>query len=112
MKEKINLQVGQKLWWVPSVYEGKEREVTIISVGRKWVKLENNRNRIDKNTLHADGGRYMSPGQCYLSKEHYNDIMRTQQAWRDLRGKMLYGKPPHITIDKIETMLKILEDMP
>ena len=50
------IKTGQKLWFVPNYAQGfgKEREVTVGKVGRKWADI--GAHRIDAETLRADGG--------------------------------------------------------
>ena len=72
------LRVGQKLWWVGnrSAGDGRQREVTVVSVGRKWATLDCKSGypiRNDIETLWADGKGFWSPGRCYLSKQEYDD---------------------------------------
>lgn len=52
--------VGQTLWWEGSRYA---YTLTIERVGRRWLTLDNGY-RVDRQTLIADGGGYVSPGRC------------------------------------------------
>lgn len=75
---------GQKLWMVPRHrYMGEPREVTITKVGRKWLTLDN-RHRAAVDGLTLDGGEYMSPGVCYLTRQEW-EIEKTLLGNRWLR---------------------------
>lgn len=112
------LQVGQKLWYVPTENrrwtQGTGREVQVFKVGRKWAEIEE-RNygkplRIDVDTLVADDYGYSSPGRCYLSREHYEVAMLTQQTWEKLiRGlEHQWRAPDDVTLQDIHEVMRIL----
>lgn len=103
------LKVGQKLWWVPSQrYAGSQREVTVEKVGRIWAQLSE-RSRIDKQTLIADGGEYMSPGRCYLSKAEYDEHIERVTAWNSFVYTVRYqSMPDGVTIADITEAAKLL----
>lgn len=77
----MTLSIGQTLWYVntrsPSYPHGGEAVVT--NIGRKWAELNDGRYpRINIETMEADGGKYSSPGRCWLSQLDYDmDTSRT-----------------------------------
>jgi len=88
------LTEGQILWWVPqSQRHALPREVTVTKVGRKWAQLDN-RERIDLETLVADGGGFSAPGCCYLSQEHHEGVMALHKAWDGLKRDLEYKSVP------------------
>lgn len=103
------LQEGQKLWWVySSNRRGQPREVTVTKVGRKWAQLDNNC-RIDIETLLADGGDYMSPGCCYLSKDIYDSGVALQKAWSEMKRDIQYASTPEgVTVVDIQAARTLL----
>ena len=83
------LKVGQQLWYVPSDIRFRKPEfVTVTKVGRKWASLNWRGYRISIDDLRVDGDAYSSPGQCYLSKEEYDQAMERQSAWKALYDLM------------------------
>lgn len=88
MSNPHNLQVGQKLWFVPRETRWtKPTEVEILSVGRKWATTDAYRSgmRVSLESLDADGGDYNSPGRCYLSREAYEVHQRRGATWLAIR---------------------------
>lgn len=84
---KTNLRVGQKLFFVSSGSDQKTREVTVNSVGRKWAELSNFC-RIDIKTFVADGGKYDSPGKCFINIEEYVDKKTAMSEFHRLRNEV------------------------
>lgn len=102
------LKEGQTLWWVPNQrHAGPQREVIVQKVGRTWAQLSN-RFRIDKNTLIADGGEYISPGRCYLSEVAYIQYVNLIAAWNALTSDLRYSRPEGVTIEDIEVARVLL----
>jgi len=99
--------VGQELWWVPN--DGKnQRLVTVLKVGRKWAELSNAR-RIDISTLCADGGGYSSPGRCHTSREEYEQTVKRNRAWSQLKRDLEYKAiPDSVTTENIIAARKLL----
>lgn len=104
----MKLEVGQKLWYVPSENNGRSREIIIESVGRKWVKARFI-GKIDINTLQVDGGQYISSGKCYLSKEEYDNYVLLQSSWEELARKIpLRNLPKGMTLEKIDMVSRLI----
>ena len=103
------LTEGQKLWWVPlrSRYS-KEKEVTVLKVGRKWAQLDN-RERIDIETLVVDAGQYSPNGCCYLSRDAYEQEYALGKAWEKLKSDLQYKQISNgVTISDIDAARKLL----
>ena len=101
---------GQKLWLVPSHrYMGEPREVTIVKVGRKWLTL-NNGHRAAVDGLALDGGEYMSPGVCYLSREAWEIEKALNESCSQLRRDvdMAHRVPDGLTVQSIHDARKLL----
>jgi hypothetical protein len=104
------IEVGQKLWLVPSAgYWGEPREVTVTKVGRKWFATDDC-GRFDRQSFEADGRGYSSPGRCYLSKEEYDTYLGVVQRWRDLRSAIERRYVvPNVTVQDINEAMRILK---
>jgi hypothetical protein len=108
---KPPLEVGMRLWFQGSPRSGNaSREVTVLSVGRKWAQLDN-RNRINLDNWVADGGVYSSPGRCYESKEDYDAEVQLQGEWDAFRRSIerCYRVPDGMTIERIAEMTRLLK---
>lgn len=101
------MKEGQKLWWVSSNRYNKAQYVTITKVGRKWATLSN-QHRIDKATLRADGGGYVSPGCCYLSKEQHDQEVRASSVFSELRNRLSFSPSHGVTEEDIRQAAKLL----
>lgn len=88
------LTVGQELWFVPGHRGGHSHYVTVQKIGRKWAEV-GKRLRIDLETLIADGGDFMSPGTCYLSKEEHEQAVERSARWTRIQRfvRDQYGRP-------------------
>jgi hypothetical protein len=106
------IEVGQKLWFVPNRNgRGYPREVTVSKLGRKWITLaEPYEPRINRETLIADGGNYISPGRCYLDKQAYEQDQELQKRWRLIQWRFMHvsSKPDHITDADLADLERIL----
>jgi hypothetical protein len=107
------LTVGQKLWLVPSQQGYRQpREATVTSVGRKWATLDTSqygRDRISLETLAVDGGDYVSPGQCWLSREDWVVATLADTLWQQFRKSIEYGRRPNgITAEAIQQAAELL----
>jgi hypothetical protein len=107
----MKLEVGQKLWWVPSHrHNMSEREVTVEKVGRKWATLDCGY-RIDVASLVADVGGYSSPGKCYPTREEWSAENALGTAWSefasDIRNR--YRRPEGVTIEDIRQARELLK---
>jgi hypothetical protein len=106
------LVVGQKLWLVPSIRTyGQPREVSVVSVGRKWATLDCWKNaRVDMETLLIDGKAYSPPGRCYLSREQHEETVRLIGLWIDFRRTVsgLLARPDGVTEANIRLAADLL----
>ncbi len=104
----IQVTEGMSLWWVGSNNRKTQEEVTVTKVGRKWATLSNGL-RIDIETLAADGGQYVSPGQCYESRQVYEQAIALHIAWQKFRADVRdMQRPAHMTIEKIAEIRSLL----
>lgn len=98
---KPKLYVGQSLYFVYRERRmGKPMEVTVTKIGRKWAEV-GDRHRIDVETWEADGRGFTSPGQCYESKDEYDDEVHFIKSWLRLRNYMPARPPSGVTIDDV-----------
>ena len=104
------MKVGDILLWVGRGNHVTMRDVTVTKVGRKWISLSNHA-RIDKTSLIADGGEYMPPGRCYLSKSEYEAEIALSRAWQKFRMDIgsMYQIPKNATVEGIANARKILQ---
>lgn len=114
-KNPHGLVVGHKLYYVPTRVSGASAhcELEIESIGRKWALCGSGwgAKKIDLVTLSADGGKYTSPGRCYLSKNHYEKTVRLNTMWGDIYNLFSnrYSKPDHITEQDMIDITAIME---
>lgn len=115
------VEIGQRLWYQPGSRRDAHRacEVEVVSIGRVWVHLgQRDRmgelqtfGKMDRETWELDGGRYHSPGTCYLSKQAYEAETERNGTWAVL--KRLVGEkwepPAHLSIDSIRTLIAVCE---
>jgi hypothetical protein len=96
---KTDLKPGDKLFFEGSHnYNGAGtlREVTIASIGRKWINFDGREARADKETLWADGGEYSSSGRYWRSEAEWKDHGERCLVWGRFSKIMynrLYGTP-------------------
>lgn len=104
------LEVGMKLWFQASARYHDSREVTVLSIGRKWAQLDN-RLRIDVTTWLADGGKYNSPGRCYESLEGWENEARLEAEWSSLRRHVSdkWSRPNGVTIEDMQKAAELLK---
>jgi len=111
-----NFKVGQTLWWVNNEWLNQDRpfldngkEVIVEKTGSKWIYLSN-RERIDIESLQADGGKYSSPGRCYVDRQQYISEMERREKWKEFYRLVdhMYTVPDHLSTDKISEMIQII----
>ena len=110
------LEVGQTLWCVITFRHGrnfdppKQGEATVTKVGNKYATLSTD-DRIVIETGIIDGGRFTSPGKCYLSKEEYDATDGTARAWRALRVAVSsqHALPKDVTLADINAARALLK---
>lgn len=111
--------VGQSLYWESSPgysgrSSGRNGDVTITKVGRKWLELSNGY-RVDKATLFADPGNYSPPGRCFVDKEKRLAEHAKQDAWNELHRRIAAltsrGRAPQqISMASIQQILVLLDE--
>lgn len=104
------LIVGQKLWYVPTDRRWSyEREVTIKKIGRVWATL-NSGERVNLVNLRVDGKGYMSPGQCWPSREAWEAEKSRQEAWSTLYRAVResISVPHNLNEQKIRAAIELL----
>ena len=102
---------GQMLWMVPTGNRYlKPGFVKIVRVGRVWLTLDNGC-RANIDGLMLDGGDYMSPGACYLTKEEWETEKALSAAWNSFRSDVDRERriPAGITVQSIIDARKILD---
>lgn len=88
--------------------DGLPREVTVTSVGREWIHVDDPRTkRFHKdNLISDDGGR----ARLYASKAAYDEEVARQANWNALR-KMIsatYKVPDNVSSESMIAALKLL----
>ena len=119
MTARPKLAVGDELFLVDHIGRAvRKGPVIVTKVGRKWASIVDKadarfeRPRINLDNWICDGGNYTSPGRCYASQEEYEAEQRLSLGWNELQKRMRdqWSRPPHITIEDIATMSRILDD--
>lgn len=103
-------QVGQVLYFEHSEYHRRHaplEEVAVVKVGRVWMTLSNGK-RADVKTLVVDGGKYSSPGRCWLNKEERESELAARKAWQSLKARMGHAAPEGVSAESIERAAKLL----
>lgn len=106
----MGLKVGDELYFEPSERRSylSAKMVTVTSVGRKWAGISNGL-RIDKYTLHADPGKYNSPGRCYVDREARLAEVASINAWQRMRSDFpSHPIKPGLTAEQIAQAREIL----
>lgn len=100
---KRKFTVGQTLFFVGAHrYNSGVTKATIEKIGRKWLTMSNG-HRADVETLAADGGNYVSPGQFWPSMKEYEAADRRAASWNELYRLVssTYHAPKHLTAEAI-----------
>lgn len=106
----MDYTLGQELYWEYSEYshmKGKSEMVRITKIGRRWIGLSNG-HRADASTLWADGGKYSSPGRCFLSRDSREEERNRDAAWTALRNKMSFRSPEQVSAADIAQAARLL----
>lgn len=106
----MKLKVGDNVFFVPrEKYNGQPRFCEITKIGRKWAEFDRGR-RFDINTLEVDGGGYQSPGRIYLTKEEYDNKVKTQLLWIKLKElTSLYCCPDYLSTEDLQDAIDALQ---
>ena len=85
--ERPPLAVGDKLWFVPSFRPGTSREVEAVKVGRKWATVADDgcEFRVEMKELAANGWVLCQAGQCWTSREAYEEHRSVAALWLGFR---------------------------
>ena len=108
-----NLIVGQTVWYNDergrSRSDKELKETVITKVGRKYFELEATyRSKFDVNTLDKVS-EFSSSIKIYLSKEAYDDEVKSNKLIRDIRDKLGSYGSTNIPLFKLEMIMNILE---
>jgi len=102
------LKAGDKLYFLAHSKYRSSEDVTVLKAGRKWATLDN-QTRIDLSDWIADGGEYVSPGRCYLSKQEYDDECELLDKWEAFVKKINRSDPPDgMTVGKITELTEVV----
>ena len=101
-------KVGDTVWFFDCLGKTlQEHEVT--KVGRKY--FHTSRNRIHLETWCVDDGGRGSRRSVYLSKEIYEEEAKLENSFREIKSyfRNLQVRPEHLTQDKLDKIMEILE---
>jgi hypothetical protein len=103
------MKVGDQLWYVPAKRHGDPSYVTVDKVGRKWLSLSN-MERVDAESLIADGKGYNSPGAAYHSREAWEMANQLRDAWGRFQAlaRKHWAVPDGVTINQIDNACRSL----
>lgn len=101
-------KVGESVYYVPRDGREKPQWMRVEKVGRKWVELQFRR-RMDRETwvMEGSGSGYSSPGQCYRTKEEYDDVVSRNHRWGYIREKVsqTWHAPEGVDLAEVERAL-------
>ena len=108
---KTNLEVGQKLWWVPKwrCYQ-PPCWVEVTKVGRVYATISFKNIRIRLTNLESvNQGGYRDSGCCYVSKEAHKSREKVMQMWCEIRTEMHKAGPDAVvTVEQVEAAMRLL----
>lgn len=82
------MEAGDLLFFAPfDERRHGHQNVTVRSVGRKWITLTNGR-RVDKETMRVDGGVHSSPGKCWPSKAAWEGYRALRDFYQTFRRQL------------------------
>ena len=107
------LTVGQTIFYQGGLGRSRSdkelKETVITKVGRKYFELESlYRCKFDINTL-DEVSEFSSSIKLYLSKEAYDDEVKSNKLIRDIRDKLGSYGSTNIPLFKLEMIMNILE---
>lgn len=109
---KHTFEVGQVLVYKPADSRYPAKEVTVVSVGRRWVTLHPE-GRFDRDTLLVDNGvGYAARGRIWLS---WADL-ETESRRLELQSRLFQLATglhrPEYSLEQLEKVISILEGKP
>ena len=110
MAETRSYRAGETLFVV--FQHSEPREMTVESVGRKWVTLDDERYRFARGSRQLDGKGYSSPGTVYDSRQQYDAELERRKLWLRLRELTQRSAPDHLDNTQLEQALKLLGGNP
>lgn len=83
----LHLEEGQEVWFQALATYLCSEKVHVTSVGRLWAVLGNGF-RCNRYTGVVDGGKYISPGTVYESREAYEKERELYDTWKRFRASV------------------------
>ncbi len=114
IKQMNNFTVDESLYYVPdaTVRRGDPEYVTISRVGRTWlycISASFGGIKVDIATLAVDGGKYSSPGQCWLSQFDYEQHCLLAKSWRNFTILVKHHPTKDgVSVDDIQEATRLL----
>lgn len=114
------MKPGDKLWRVPANVNrnGPGEEVTVVSVGRKWVVLDSGGYKPERCLIEehptgghpVDGGQYTSPATCYPDRAAYESKRTLGLCWRAFATLVdgYHVPPPGVDVETIRRVRREL----
>jgi hypothetical protein len=100
------VKVGQILHLPPERRDSGWAELTVVSIGRKWITLDRNR-RCSIDKLLLDRGGY-SPKQLYVSRAERENEIALDAAWSAFGRRAIYRRPSAVTLEDIQQASNLL----
>lgn len=105
MADAIDYRPGVVLWFRHVARGGNE--VTVKTVGRRWVSLTNGM-RVEIGSRQVDGGDYSSPGMLWRSRQEYEEAMALLAQWIAFQQRLTHQVPEGLTVEKLEAVRELL----
>lgn len=105
-----DIKVGQKLFFVLNRNKAVQGEVTVLAVGRKWLKVDGIfRGNLYLQSLVAESfNGHASPGRAYLTRNDWLNVEAPRKAYGELRALMPLTCPVGLSIDAISQAARLL----
>lgn len=105
----MNLNIGDKVYYVPSDLRNSPTYLTVKKVGRKNITFENTELYYDLELKNVQLKKYGYRGNIYSSEEYYKEYVKVSEVWKDIRQH--YDLPSQEELQKLLEMMKELKEL-
>lgn len=105
----MNLNIGDKVYYVPFDERNESRYLTVKKVGRKNITFEETDLYYSLELKNIQLKKYGYRGNIYSSEEYYKEYVKVSEVWRNIRQH--YDLPSQDKIQKLLEMMEHLKNM-